>query len=77
MKPMRISGALHYFRVHPDQWATRLGWLRHLGLDTVETYVPWNLHEPRPGEHRFDGIADLERFLAEVAAASRQRHHTR
>src|SRR5699024_6426464 len=48
----RISGALHYFRVHPDQWATRLGWLRHLGLDTVETYVPWNLHEPRPGAHR-------------------------
>lgn len=66
---MRISGALHYFRVHPDQWATRLAWLRHLGLDTVETYVPWNLHEPRPGEHRFDGIADLDRFLDEAAAA--------
>ncbi|NGN93761.1 beta-galactosidase [Nocardioides sp. KC13] len=60
---MIISGACHYFRTHPDQWRTRLHWLRLMGLDTVETYVPWNLHEPSRGEFRFDGIADLELFL--------------
>ena len=26
--------------------------------------MPWNLHEPTPGEHRYTGFADLERFLA-------------
>jgi beta-galactosidase len=68
-RPFRvISGGLHYFRVHPDQWADRLRKARLLGLNTVETYVPWNLHAPRPGEFRLDGGLDLPRFL-ELAAA--------
>jgi beta-galactosidase len=63
-EPFRIiSGALHYFRVHPGQWRDRLRKARLLGLNTVDTYVPWNLHEPRPGAFRADGGLDLERFL--------------
>ncbi|MFB6618564.1 beta-galactosidase family protein [Streptomyces sp. NPDC056367] len=68
-RPFRIlSGGLHYFRVHPQQWADRLRKARLLGLNTVETYVPWNLHAPRPGEFRLDGGLDLPRFL-DLAAA--------
>ncbi|OJG82747.1 beta-galactosidase [Enterococcus raffinosus] len=37
--------------------------MKALGFNTVETYVPWNLHEPRKGEYHFDGILDLEKFL--------------
>ncbi|KOG34437.1 MULTISPECIES: glycoside hydrolase family 35 protein [Streptomyces] len=67
--PFRIlSGGLHYFRVHPDQWADRLRKARLMGLNTVETYVPWNLHQPRPGQWRMDGGLDLPRFL-DLAAA--------
>ncbi|GAA3016610.1 glycoside hydrolase family 35 protein [Streptomyces fulvorobeus] len=63
-RPARLlSGALHYFRVLPEQWPHRLHMLRALGLDTVETYVPWNFHEPRPGAYDFTGPADLDRFL--------------
>ena len=62
------SGAIHYFRVMPAQWRERLTLLRAMGLDTIETYVPWNLHEPRPGEFTFSGLADLERFLVTAAA---------
>jgi len=63
-QPFRIlSGAMHYFRVHPDYWEDRLLKLRAMGLNTVETYVAWNLHEPRPGEFHFDGGLDLERYL--------------
>ena len=29
----------------------------------MQTYVPWNLHEPRPGELVWTGFADLQRFL--------------
>ncbi|MBY8881519.1 glycoside hydrolase family 35 protein [Actinacidiphila acidipaludis] len=58
-----ISGALHYFRVHPGQWRDRLRKARLLGLNTVDTYVPWNLHEPRRGEFGADGGLDLARFL--------------
>lgn len=63
-----ISGGLHYFRVHPEQWADRLHKARLMGLNTVETYVPWNLHERRPGMFRMDGGLDLPRFI-ELAAA--------
>ncbi|MFI8459508.1 glycoside hydrolase family 35 protein [Kitasatospora sp. NPDC085464] len=68
-RPFRIiSGGLHYFRVHPEQWADRLHKARLLGLNTVETYVAWNLHAPRPGEFRLDAGLDLPRFL-DLAAA--------
>ncbi|MEU9558572.1 glycoside hydrolase family 35 protein [Streptomyces fumanus] len=64
-EPFRIiSGALHYFRVHPGQWADRLRKARLMGLNTVETYVPWNLHQPSPGAPLdLEGILDLPRFL--------------
>lgn len=68
-RPFRIvSGALHYFRVHPEQWADRLHKARLLGLNTVETYVPWNLHARRRGEFRLDAGLDLPRFLRLAAA---------
>lgn len=64
-EPIRlVSGALHYFRVHPEQWADRLAAARAMGLNTVETYLPWNLHEPEPGRHDFTGGLDVERFVA-------------
>ncbi|QEO13775.1 beta-galactosidase [Agromyces intestinalis] len=68
-RPHRIlSGALHYFRVHPDLWADRIRKARLMGLNTIETYVAWNAHEPRRGQWRADGDLDLGRFLDLVAA---------
>ena len=68
-EPFRIlSGALHYFRVHPGQWADRIRKARQMGLNTVETYVAWNAHAPRDGEFRLDGGLDLGSFLDLVAA---------
>lgn len=64
-----LSGALHYFRVHPDQWADRIDKAREMGLNTIETYVAWNAHAPRRGEFRLDGGLDLGRFLDAVADA--------
>ncbi|MFM0779965.1 glycoside hydrolase family 35 protein [Streptococcus suis] len=63
-EPFKIlSGAIHYFRVHPDDWYHSLYNLKALGFNTVETYVPWNMHEPRKGEFCYEGILDIERFL--------------
>jgi beta-galactosidase len=63
-----ISGALHYFRIHPDQWADRIHKARLMGLNTIETYVAWNAHSSMRGEFRTDGGLDLARFLALVHA---------
>ncbi|MEU1518723.1 glycoside hydrolase family 35 protein [Streptomyces sp. NPDC005811] len=63
-----LSGSLHYFRVHPGLWRDRIRRLADLGLNTVDTYVPWNFHQPREDEEpRFDGWRDVEGFLRTVA----------
>jgi beta-galactosidase len=63
-KPLSIlSGAMHYFRIVPEYWEDRLRKLCAMGLNTLETYVAWNLHEPRPGDYNFDGGCDLERYI--------------
>ena len=58
-----ISGAFHYFRTVPEYWRDRLEKLKAMGCNTVETYIPWNLHESRKGEFCFEGILDVERFI--------------
>jgi beta-galactosidase len=69
-EPYRIlSGALHYFRVHPDQWADRIAKGRLMGLNTIETYIPWNAHSPMRGDFGTSGMLDLGRFLDLVGEA--------
>jgi beta-galactosidase len=69
-EPFRvIAGALHYFRVHPAQWRDRIRMAKMMGLNTIETYVPWNEHEPRPGEFVDDDPRlDLRGYLELIAA---------
>jgi hypothetical protein len=46
-KPVFIySGAIHYFRCPRELWQDRLRKLNGAGLNCVETYLAWNLHEP-------------------------------
>lgn len=63
-KPFRIiSGAVHYFRTVPEYWRDRLEKLINMGCNTVETYIPWNFHEPDKGEFLWDGMHDICRFI--------------
>lgn len=63
-KPLKIiSGSIHYFRVLPEYWEDRLSKLKAMGCNTVETYVPWNFHEPAEGEYQFTGRQDLKAFI--------------
>lgn len=63
-KPFKIiSGAFHYFRTVPEYWKDRLEKLKAMGCNTVETYIPWNMHEPEKGVFCFEGILDIERFI--------------
>lgn len=63
-KPVKlISGAIHYFRMTPGQWEDSLYNLKALGANTVETYIPWNLHEPIEGTYDFEGLKDIEAFV--------------
>jgi beta-galactosidase len=63
-KPFQIlAGEMHYSRVPSEYWRDRLLKIKSMGLNTVATYVFWNVHEPRPGEYQFSGEADVARFV--------------
>jgi hypothetical protein len=66
-RPHRVvSGAIHYFRVHPDLWADRLLRIAAMGCNTVETYVAWNFHQPQHPNltpPTFTGGADVASFI--------------
>lgn len=57
------SGDFHYFRTLQGGWRHRLKLMKSFGLTAVQTYVPWNLHEPEIGTFRFSGYLDLRRFI--------------
>ena len=59
-----ISGSIHYFRVVPEYWQDRLEKLKAMGCNTVETYIPWNLHEPKEGEFCFTEGQDVGKFIS-------------
>jgi beta-galactosidase len=63
-KPLLIrSGEMHYPRVPRVYWRDRMRKMKALGLNTLCTYVFWNLHEPHPGQFDFTGNLDLAEYL--------------
>lgn len=63
-KPVKLlSGAIHYFRIMPEYWENCFYNLKAMGFNTVETYIPWNIHEPEEGVFDFSGNKDVVRFV--------------
>ena len=63
-KPFKvISGELHYDRIPREYWHARLKMAKAMGLNTIATYVFWNMHEPQPGRFDFSGQNDLAAFI--------------
>ncbi|HTX34000.1 MAG TPA: beta-galactosidase family protein [Bryobacteraceae bacterium] len=63
-KPFLIrSGSMHYPRVPRAYWRDRMRKMKALGLNTLCTYVFWDLHEPHPGQFDFSGNLDLAEYL--------------
>jgi beta-galactosidase len=68
-KPFQvISGEMHYARIPREYWTHRIRMAKAMGVNTIATYVFWNLHEPRPGEYEFGGNADIAAFIRAVQA---------
>ncbi|XP_047325140.1 beta-galactosidase 16-like [Impatiens glandulifera] len=61
-----FSGSIHYPRSTPDMWPSIISKAKQGGLDVIQTYVFWNLHEPQPDQYDFSGRSDIVRFLKEI-----------
>ncbi|XP_058086630.1 beta-galactosidase 6 [Magnolia sinica] len=64
-----ISGSIHYPRSTPDMWPGLVQKSKDGGLDVIETYIFWNLHEPVRKQYDFEGRKDLVKFVKTVADA--------
>jgi beta-galactosidase len=63
-KPFQmISGEMHYPRVPREAWRARMKMAKAMGLNTIGTYVFWNLHEPQKGKFDFNGNNDVAEFV--------------
>ena len=63
-KPFQmISGELHYPRVPREAWRARMKMAKAMGLNTIGTYVFWNLQEPQKGKFDFSGNNDITAFV--------------
>ncbi|CAK8539944.1 unnamed protein product [Lathyrus sativus] len=69
-----FSGSIHYPRSTPDMWEDLIYKAKEGGLDVIETYVFWNVHEPSPGNYDFEGRNDLVRFVKTVQKAGLYAH---
>ncbi len=58
-----IAGEMHYARIPREYWRTRMQMAKAMGLNTIATYVFWNVHEPTPGVYDFSGNYDLAAFI--------------
>jgi beta-galactosidase len=58
-----ISGEMHYTRVPKEAWRRRMRMARAMGLNTIGTYVFWNVHEPEKGVFDFSGNNDVAAFV--------------
>ncbi|CAN0878841.1 Beta-galactosidase 13 [Linum grandiflorum] len=62
-RQLLFSGSIHYPRSTPDMWPDLLAKAKRGGLNVVQSYVFWNVHEPVQGQYNFEGRYDLVKFI--------------
>lgn len=66
-KPFQIiSGEMHYTRIPREAWKARMKMAKAMGLNTISTYVFWNVQEPQKGIFDFKGNADIAAFVKDA-----------
>ncbi|WZY79690.1 hypothetical protein YC2023_026074 [Brassica napus] len=65
-RKLLFSGSIHYPRSTPEMWPSLIKKTKEGGIDVIQTYVFWNLHEPKLGQFDFSGRNDLVKFIKEI-----------
>lgn len=63
-KPFQIiSGEIHYPRVPRAAWRQRMQMAKAMGINTIGTYVFWNVNQPEKDRFDFTGNNDIAAFV--------------
>ncbi len=66
-----VSGSIHYPRTPRSEWRTVLQQAKDNGINLIQTYVFWDIHEPKNNEWNFPSDPtssnDLVAFVQEAA----------
>ncbi|KAH7428540.1 hypothetical protein KP509_09G006100 [Ceratopteris richardii] len=68
-RKLLISASIHYPRSTPEMWPDLIAKAKEGGVDVIESYMFWNMHEPQRGQFVFEGRLDLIRFIRETHKA--------
>lgn len=58
-----FSAEMHYFRVEKRYWSICFERIKKAGFKIISTYIPWNLHEEKPGNFDFRGYTGPDKDL--------------
>ncbi|GAB4838514.1 hypothetical protein Ancab_028060 [Ancistrocladus abbreviatus] len=61
-----FSGSIHYPRAPADDWDNLIEKAKDGGVNCIQTYVFWNVHEPVKGKFDFSGNKDLVKFMKKI-----------
>lgn len=67
-RTLLLSGSIHYQRLFVSDWPRALSLAVENGLNTIQTYVTWDEHEPQQGAISFSGKNNLTAFTALAAS---------
>lgn len=67
-----VSAEIHYFRVPKRYWSICFERIKRAGFRIISTYVPWNLHEEKPGQFDFQGMDNPYKDLIVFLELSRE-----
>ncbi|KAK4345455.1 hypothetical protein RND71_035631 [Anisodus tanguticus] len=61
-RELLFSGSIHYPRMPPEMWPDIIRKAKEGGLNLIQTYVFWNIHEP----FNFEGNNDVVKFIKTI-----------
>ncbi|KAK4477230.1 hypothetical protein RD792_016444 [Penstemon davidsonii] len=62
-RELLFSGSVHYPRSPPEMWPDIIRKAKEGGLNLIQTYIFWNIHEPVQGQFNFEGNYDFIKFI--------------
>ncbi|KAJ9189570.1 hypothetical protein P3X46_000845 [Hevea brasiliensis] len=65
-RELLFSGSIHYPRSTPEMWPELIAKAKRGGLNVIQTYVFWNIHEPVQGQYNFEGRFDVVKFIKTI-----------